>query len=261
MEHREWLSSDYYADLGVTRSASTEDITERYRARAWELHPDRNPDRGETEAEFKRLARAYAVLGNPERRRAYDATRDAVFDRGFAPVAGTTRPAPLRRQSAGFQLAPRFAALGGIACLVLGALVAAVIVGMTSREGRIRAEGIAVIGVVTQVSPEPRIQFTTPDGTTETVAAPRVRDRRNRGYQLGERLPVRYLDRDPSKVVIVESTVARDITMWIIAVKLLVCGALLIGLAVRQSRSARRRGDAPGEQPVPQRAVLQRAGR
>ena len=246
MPNREWLTTDYYADLGVARGASAEEIAERYREQAWALHPDRSPDPQDADA-FKRIARAYAVLGSPTRRAAYDATRDEVFDRGYAPVPGTTRPAPTAVRSAAFRISPRAAMIGGIACIAVGLIVSVLVSSMMMRDARIRSNGVAVTAVITAESPQALMTFATADGTTTTVPAPRLRDRRNGGYRLGERVEVRYLAEDPTEVVPVESTVARDVTMWIIAAKLLVCGPILIGFAVVQRR---RRPVAPPPAPA-----------
>ncbi|CAK9003905.1 unnamed protein product [Durusdinium trenchii] len=66
-------SSDYYEVLGVHRDASESEITKAYRKLALKHHPDRNLDRKEeAEDEFKRLAEAYDVLNDPEKRKKYD---------------------------------------------------------------------------------------------------------------------------------------------------------------------------------------------
>jgi molecular chaperone DnaJ len=63
--------ADYYELLGVSRSATTEEIKKAYRRLARQLHPDTNPD-PTAETKFKEVARAYEVLNDPERRRRYD---------------------------------------------------------------------------------------------------------------------------------------------------------------------------------------------
>ena len=60
---------DYYEVLGVTRSASEDDIKKAYRKLALKYHPDKTPDnRREAEERFKELVEAYQVLCDPERR-------------------------------------------------------------------------------------------------------------------------------------------------------------------------------------------------
>lgn len=63
---------DYYALLGVSPSASEEEIKRAYRRIAVELHPDRNPS---AEERFKAITAAYQVLSTPRTRRAYDDER------------------------------------------------------------------------------------------------------------------------------------------------------------------------------------------
>ena len=69
-----WLETDFYATLGVAPDATKADITKAYRRLARELHPDTNPDPA-AEDRFKTVSAAYEVLGDPDRRAAYDQAR------------------------------------------------------------------------------------------------------------------------------------------------------------------------------------------
>ena len=67
---------DHYATLGVSESASAQEIRQAYRRLAMKWHPDRNRDNvAAAEREFKRLGEAYQVLVDPKQRELYDATR------------------------------------------------------------------------------------------------------------------------------------------------------------------------------------------
>jgi curved DNA-binding protein len=81
---------DYYATLGVPKSASQADIKKAYRKLARELHPDTNKD-PDAERRFKEANEAHAVLSDPEKRKQYDelganwqAYQQAGFDSGGA---------------------------------------------------------------------------------------------------------------------------------------------------------------------------------
>jgi len=81
--------NDYYADLGVSRDATAEDIKRAYRKSARRYHPDVNPG-PEAEEQFKKLSQAYDVLSDPDKKQAYDLGSDpygsgaAGFGQGFS---------------------------------------------------------------------------------------------------------------------------------------------------------------------------------
>jgi curved DNA-binding protein len=63
---------DYYAILGVSKTASPEEIKKKFRKLALKYHPDRNPGDKQAEAKFKEISEAYEVLSDSEKRAKYD---------------------------------------------------------------------------------------------------------------------------------------------------------------------------------------------
>ena len=59
---------DYYEVLGVSKSASEEEIKKAYRKLAVKYHPDKNPDDKASEEKFKEAAEAYEVLSNAQKK-------------------------------------------------------------------------------------------------------------------------------------------------------------------------------------------------
>src|SRR5947207_2171171 len=78
---------DYYEILGVTRTASGEEIKRSYRKLAVKFHPDKNPDDPHAEEKFKELGEAYDVLMDADKRSAYDRFGHAAFAQGGAGFA------------------------------------------------------------------------------------------------------------------------------------------------------------------------------
>lgn len=77
------MSHRLYDDLGLPSDASPDAIKKAYRRLAQKLHPDTNPNDKAAEERFKEVNNAFAVLSDPEKRKAYDTYGEASLRSGF----------------------------------------------------------------------------------------------------------------------------------------------------------------------------------
>jgi curved DNA-binding protein CbpA len=85
------VDKDSYEILGVQRSDSAEDIQKAYRRLAKKLHPDLNPGNRQSEEQFKKVASAYDLLSDPEKRTG----RSIGHGTAFAPLGHRLRIDPI----------------------------------------------------------------------------------------------------------------------------------------------------------------------
>ncbi len=86
-------TQDYYGELGVSRTATQEEIRKAYRKLARKHHPDLNPGDKAAEERFKRVQGAYDVLSDPKKRQMYDQV-GYYSEHGPQPGAEGPRPSP-----------------------------------------------------------------------------------------------------------------------------------------------------------------------
>ena len=75
------MNSDYYKTLGVSKTATADELKKAYRKLAVQYHPDKNKSK-EAEEKFKEINQAYEVVGNPQKRQQYDQFGAAAFENG-----------------------------------------------------------------------------------------------------------------------------------------------------------------------------------
>jgi hypothetical protein len=231
---------DLYEELGVARDASRDEIAAAYRARAKELHPDARPDDSTAADRFARVGSAYRVLSDPAERARYDAARRTPPPVS-APINGAAAPAaaPVPRPTGSFRLSrrgARWAAWGGAVLVVLGVVVGAFVFSLQRHDADLRANGVAAIATVVPGNGERRLEFETAAGrvvrATESVKTGEEQP------PVGSRVRIHYDRNDPTSIVTDESHTGRNVTLWIVAVKFVLGGSVLIGFGTRRLRRA-----------------------
>lgn len=234
MATRQLDDADYYRELGVRSDATQAEIATRYRALAKALHPDAQPTDPAGAERFKRVTTAYRVLADVARRRDYDLRRAHRLSAVAAPeprAHATPHAAPSRRSA-------RWALVGGAACLVLGLAVTALIISLQRHDADLRSRGTPATARVVEVGSARQLEFTTATG--EVVRAPEPLRTGTGDAHIGDQVRIRYDPNRPTQVITTSDKFARDITLWIVAVKLLVVGAFFVGWGLYRLRRTRR---------------------
>jgi hypothetical protein len=232
---------DPYAVLGVGRAATGDEIAKAFRTRAKALHPDANCSEAGATEQFSELVAAYDVLSNHRTRREYDRTVEntprPASERGTgAPAAGPNGDGAWVRLS-GRRWTRRTAWIAlsaGAVIAVLGVLASVVTWNLHETDARRHARFEPVSA--TRVS-NGEIMFVTQDGRVVRTREP---TQHGEGNGLGPSVGVRYDPNDPQHVIVDANTIGRDITLGIVAIKLLVGGLVFTVLGARRLR----RGEA-----------------
>ncbi len=108
----DWAEKDFYKILGVSKSATQDEIKKKYRKLAKEFHPDANPDNAKAESKFKEVSEAYDVVGSEDSRKEYDEFRDAVASGAY--MGGGPRSGGTQYQGGNFNFEDIFGDMGGM---------------------------------------------------------------------------------------------------------------------------------------------------
>jgi hypothetical protein len=233
-------TDDLYRELGVDRSATREEIAAAFRARARELHPDAHPAGPADVERFKRVTRAYGVLSDPVQRARYDAGNlsapAAAPGTGRSPAPVPRPPQPTPTASRFTRRTARWTVVISVVLVLLGVAAMVWVISLQRHDAALRARGVATSATVVDVGGERRLEFTTRDGRTVRAA-----ERTKSGEQqpgLGAQVRIHYDRDDPTTIVTDAAHTGRDVTLWIVAVKLVIGGMVLLVFALRRLRRA-----------------------
>lgn len=227
---------DPYAVLGVDQDASGDEIARAFRVRAKELHPDSSASADTTE-QFSELVAAYDMLSNHRTRREYD-RNVAVAARPPVERFADGRGAEANRGGGLVRLSGRrwsrrtawIALIAGSVCALLGVFASVVTWQLHETDARRHARYDPVSA--TRVG-NGEIMFVTRAGQVVRTREPTLH---GEGNGLGPTVAVRYDPKAPQHVIVDESTLGRDITLGIVALKLLIGGLVFAVLGARRLR-------------------------
>ena len=245
---RDWATVDYYATLGVDERATEEDIARAFRALAKQLHPDAGVP-NEVAERFKEVSAAYEVLGHRRTRRDYDAVRAGLLPapraRPAAPEGPAGAPPRFRAATAkatGWTRRRTTAAIvGGVLVLVFGLVVSFFVAGLQRADSDRRTGRIAVTAQRLAGGERAQVEFVTRNGERVVANEP---EQQNPGVR-GTTVDVLYDPAQPTDVIADENYLARNITLWIVAVKLLVGGPILAAYGWHARQRQLRSSPAP----------------
>jgi hypothetical protein len=267
---REWRVTDYYAVLEVSPRATDAEIDVAFRELAKRWHPDRCGGDPIAAERFKRITAAHDVIGDPSTRADYDRERalaamaappprvgpapatsaGPATDGGPTPGAarraswedpdswggsqGAWAPAPARpRGRKRRRFHPGVVLAIGIVLLLGGVLLAAWRITVGRAGASFGAAAVHTDGTVVQHDGHRAVTFVTAAGAVVTTQPGGAAS-----DDVGSTVKVVYDRVDPRRAVIDHDSVAKEITIWIAAIKLVVGGAVLI--VVSRSRRLRR---------------------
>jgi hypothetical protein len=133
------------------------------------------------------------------------------------------------RGGARFQLTRRgakWAVISGILCIIGGIAFGWLVLSLEHHDAELRSRGRNALATVVDTTAGIRLQFVTPDGQLIDAKLPQKSG--DGDPVVGHQVKIRYDPSDPTDVITDNSTIARDITLWIVSVKLLICGPLLV---------------------------------